>query len=62
MLKAVVTYTEKLAFEQAAAADKLLAKGVYLGDLSLPNVNRIVHLIVFLFLGFTLLPDLKFGR
>lgn len=33
MLKAVVTYTEKLALEQAAAADKLLAEGVYLGPL-----------------------------
>jgi len=34
VLKAVVTYTEKLALEQAVAADELLAKGVYLGDLS----------------------------
>ncbi|KAG0591010.1 hypothetical protein KC19_1G142400 [Ceratodon purpureus] len=33
VLKAVVTYTEKLALEQAAAADKLLAEGVYLGPL-----------------------------
>jgi len=28
----VVTYTEKLALEQAFAADELLAKGVYLGE------------------------------
>lgn len=34
VLQAVVTYTEKLALEQAAAADELLAKGIYLGDLS----------------------------
>lgn len=34
VLKAVVTYTEKLALEQAAAADELLDKGVYLGNLS----------------------------
>lgn len=33
VLNAVVTYTEKLALEQATAADKLLAEGVYLGPL-----------------------------
>ena len=33
MLQAVVTYTEELAHEQALAADALLAKGKYLGNL-----------------------------
>lgn len=33
VLKAVVTFTEELALEQAVAADRLLTKGVYLGPL-----------------------------
>lgn len=41
-----MTYTEKLAFEQAAAADELLAMGVYLGNSSLPHKNAAAHLIV----------------
>jgi hypothetical protein len=32
VLKAVVTYTEELALEQASAADKLLSQGTYLGQ------------------------------
>lgn len=32
-MKAVVTFTEELALEQAVAADRLLTKGVYLGPL-----------------------------
>lgn len=57
-----MTYTEKLALEQAAAADKLLAEGVYLGDPSLPYMNRSLHLIVSLLLGFSLLLDLQLRR
>jgi Asp-tRNA(Asn)/Glu-tRNA(Gln) amidotransferase A subunit family amidase len=33
VLEAVVTYTTDLAMEQALAADKLLAAGIYLGPL-----------------------------
>lgn len=54
-MKAVVTFTEELALEQAVAADRLLTKGVYLGDLSLSHLRSPVHLMANYQTGVTLL-------
>ena len=62
VLQAVVTYTTKLALEQAVAADKLQAEGVFLGDPSFPHINEPLCLIVSLLLDFIILLHLNRRR
>lgn len=52
----MVTYTEKLALEQATAADKLLAEGVYLGDHKI-HAKEAVYFRVILYTGIILLLE-----